>query len=227
MTCIPQLNKRKGSQHWLQDIVNNRPDEINAKLRSRLGLEPDATITWRSPLADDDYAEYQDECFLKRLRVKSLDYTLDKFWPARGPVWDGLALSSRGDLILVEAKAHCSEIESPASGAKDKSSIDLIRKSLKETREYMGVAKDVDWAGKYYQYTNRLAHLYFLRVLNNLPAWLVFVYFVNAKDVTKPANEENYAVAIKTMHEHLGIGRHKLEEWVVELAVDTMELNVR
>ncbi len=31
----------------------------------------------------------------------------------------------------------------------------------------------------FYQYINRLAHLYLLRVLNKIPAYLVFVYFVN------------------------------------------------
>ena len=35
-----------------------------------------------------------------------------------------------------------------------------------------------DWSGTFYQYANRLAHLYLLHELNDVDAWLVFVYFV-------------------------------------------------
>ncbi len=216
MSRIQQLGKTKGSQHWLQLAVNSNPNSIDAKIRTALGLKRDDSMIWHSPLADDEHAEYQDDCFLKRLRIKSLEVPLSAFWPPHGPVWDGLALSSRGDVILVEAKAHVNELVSPACGASEPA-MTLIRKSLNATREYMGVTKDVDWAGKYYQYTNRLAHLYFLRVLNHLPAWLVFVYFVNASDVAKPASKEDYEAAIKTMHDHLGIGKHPLNKYVIEV----------
>ena len=35
--------------------------------------------------------------------------SLSSFWPRRGPQWDGLARTGRGDLLLVEAKAHVAD----------------------------------------------------------------------------------------------------------------------
>ena len=40
-----------------------------------------------------------------------------------------------------------------------------------------------DWSHCFYQYANRLAHLYLLRESNGLDAFLVFVYFVDDRTV--------------------------------------------
>ncbi|MGB5106554.1 MAG: hypothetical protein WBP29_11775 [Candidatus Zixiibacteriota bacterium] len=221
MSRIQQLEKTKGSQHWLQMLVNSRPHILIDQLRKPLGLTGDDSIIWRSPLAHDNYSEYSDDEFLKKLDLegKLQHRPLESFWPHRGPVWDGLATTNRGDVILVEAKAHVNELVSPACGASEPA-MTLIRKSLNETREFLGVTTGTDWAGTYYQYTNRLAHLYLLRVRNNIPAWLVFVYFLNAQDVKGPTTIQEWKNKIGLMHDQLGLGKHPLEKFVVEVMVE-------
>ena len=51
----------------------------------------------------------------------------------------------------------------------------------------MRVTSTTDWTKCFYQYANRLAHLYFLKELNGIDAALVFVYFtgdttINGRD---------------------------------------------
>ena len=56
--------KPRGSQRWLQLADNRRPETLNAELRRKLDLLPGESITWRSPLEEDDFAENRDEDFL-------------------------------------------------------------------------------------------------------------------------------------------------------------------
>ena len=64
------------------------------------------SITWRSPLRSDDFAEYRDADFLKVVGLEEWSGALAEFWPQRGPQWDALGVSNQGDVLLVEAKAH-------------------------------------------------------------------------------------------------------------------------
>ena len=123
MSRFEQQQATKGSQKWLQILVNDRPDLLAAHFRAAAKLPPPLNIEWLSPLASDGYAEYQDSDFLNRLGVTlpanflPTGRALQDFWPERGPVWDGLGKSGEGHLILIEAKAHISEIASPSSAA--------------------------------------------------------------------------------------------------------------
>lgn len=146
----------KGSQHWLQHLVNNRPAALDQPLALALNLTQADKIYWHSPLRTDGYAEYRDGAFLSRLGVQLDVQPLASFWPARGPVWDGLATTSHRDLLLVEAKSHLAELRSPSTRATGVSR-ERIQASLTTTRRYLGVAPDVDWTSTYFQYTNRLA----------------------------------------------------------------------
>lgn len=221
MSRIQQLEKAKGSQHRLQVIVNSNPNILTDKLRGPLGLKGDDSIIWRSPLASDAYSEYSDGQFLKVLGLdgKLRNRSLESFWPHGGPVWDGLATTDRGDVILVEAKAHLSEMSSSGSRASELA-LAQIRRSLDETRDFLGVTTGSDWSGTYYQYTNRLAHLYLLRVLNNIPAWLVFVYFLNDTEMNGPKSMLTWKNKIAQMHHQLGLGKHPLEQFIVEVMVE-------
>ncbi len=97
-------------------------------------------ITWRSPLAIDNYVEYKDEEFLNVLEIQSLKTNLTDFWPASGPRWDALAKSSSGKLFLVEAKSHITELISGFKGS-NPTSIQKINKSLDETKKRLGLKK--------------------------------------------------------------------------------------
>lgn len=230
MSRVIQPKGTKGSQYWLQVLVNEQPERLNAPVREALGLDPAAKIEWRSPLAKDDYAEYRDEAFLDLLDIRLDEVPLDAFWPKHGPQWDALGVLNEHEPLLVEAKAHLAEFASPPCQASPKS-LALIRKSLADARAFFcGEATDPaqaiempDWSGTYYQYTNRLAHLYLLRELNGIPAHLLFVDFVNAADVHGPTSAADWHEAIVICHRHLGLPLDRPLPHVGHVFVDVAE----
>jgi hypothetical protein len=212
----------RGSQLWLQKLVNDHPHVLNRALTPLFGLPPDAIISWHSPLREDDYAEYQDESFLERLGVTLPRRSLASFWPRRGPVWDGLGTTTRGDLLLVEAKSHAPELTS--SAAASDASLARIRASLDETRAFLHASPQIDWTTGFYQYANRLAHLYLLRELNGLPAYLVHIYFVNDHEQGGPATQAEWRSTLLLAKTLLGIRRHRLAPFVLDVFVDLADL---
>lgn len=194
---VPTKKPFKGSQRWLQFFVNEQPDLLNHAVRRAATIAPDVQITWQSPLTNDEFAEYSDQAFLDRLGLSTLKVPLSKFWPSNGAHWDALATTSADDVILVEAKAHITEFATDPTDASSQESLRLIHKSLGEVQRFMKVSKircrPELWANAFYQYANRIAHLYSLRELNDIPAHLVFVDFVNdpdsGQDVVRSASE--------------------------------------
>ena len=213
------MKATRGSQKWLQIGVNQYPEILNSAIRASAKMPVGTEIKWLSPLASEDYAEYRDQAFVKRLGLKLRHRSLIDFWPSRGPVWDGLAVTSTGEVLLVEAKAHIPEMVSPASKASPASLI-LIEKGLAETREALAPRTTITWSGTFYQYSNRLAHLYFLRTLNGEKARLVFLYFVGDADVSGPESRAEWEGAIQVTEAYLGLGRHKLSTYVHHAFVD-------
>ena len=61
MSRFPQGPAVKGSQKWIQKLVNGNPELLNAEIRKHLTLSTDESISWLSPRAEDDYAEYRDQ----------------------------------------------------------------------------------------------------------------------------------------------------------------------
>lgn len=218
MSRSTQNKAIRGSQKWLQEFVNRYPELLNDTLWPRLHLGADDTIEWCSPLEEDGYAEYQDEAFLKRVSVSLEKRSLNSFWPCRGPVWDGLARISRGDIILVEAKAHVSELTSSCQAGPQ--SQKLIRDSLAETAEFYNATSPQNWLHGHYQYANRLAHHYLLRHLNGIQAWLVFIYFINDCTMLGPDSVRGWQSAIEAADGYLGITRTRLEPFVVNVFLD-------
>ena len=223
MPRISQGPGVKGSQKWIQKLVNEKPDLLNSPIRTQLDLPDTEKITWLSQIADDDYAEYQDEAFLDLLGIKLPKVSLSDFWPSRGPVWDGLGKSETEKVFLVEAKSHISEVLSPKTGARV-TSLRKIKKSLDETKTFLHSNSEHDWASTFYQYTNRLAHLYLLRELNDVSAYLIFVYFLNDEDMNGPKSIDEWHGAIKLLHSFLGVGRHRLSEFTADIFIDVRML---
>jgi len=219
MPRIEQVPAIKGSQKWIQKLANEKSDLLNSLIRAQLNLPDTDTITWLSPIAEDDYAEYQDQAFLDLLAIKLTKVSLSDFWPSRGPVWDGLGKSKTGKVFLVEAKSHISEVLSPGTGAGVKS-LRKIKKSLDKTKSFLNSNSEHDWTSTFYQYTNRLAHLYLLRTLNEVPAYLIFLYFVNDKEMNGPQSIDEWFGAIRLLHSFLGIGRHKLNKYIADIFID-------
>lgn len=214
----------RGSLKWIRVAVNEHTALLNARVCDSLGLSRDTAIEWRSPRADDEYAEYRDDDFLRKLSVDLDLFPLPRFWPPRGPQWDALATVGPDGLLIVEAKANVPEIVSPGTSAKGKR-LQHIERSLNATKRYLGVPADIPWSGKLYQYANRLAHLYLLRKLNKKRAYLAFVYFTGANDVNGPKSKDEWQAAIAVAKGVLGLPkRHRLSRYVGDVYIDVSEL---
>jgi len=222
MARFRQPKAKKGSQKWIQKLVNDKPHIMNSRIWGALNLSTEEDIQWFSPLKSDDYAEYRDQAFLDRLGIKLEKVPLKLFWPSGGPQWDALGKSSSGKLFLVEAKSHIGELISTLR-AKNGASAERIRKSLDETRRFLGSKTEFDWTKIFYQYANRLAHLYLLRK-NGVDAYLVFVYFVNDWEMRGPATASEWKGATKLIHECLGIGRHRLRQYITDIFIKTEQI---
>lgn len=127
-----------GSQRWLQVAVDRKPQLLTSALQRSGAIGQRVTVTWRSPLEGDDFPEYRDAAALEKTGIGSsnLKKPLETFWPMRGPGWDALGITSEGQRIFIEAKAHIPEAATPATKATATGSLDLINRSLREARSF-------------------------------------------------------------------------------------------
>jgi hypothetical protein len=110
---------QSGSQRWLQLAVNRNPQLILGALQRSGAIAPQATLMWSSPLETEDFREYRDRSALEKAGIANVDLKkqLGKSWPARGPGWDALGITSEGHPLFLEAKAHIPEAATPATRA--------------------------------------------------------------------------------------------------------------
>jgi hypothetical protein len=212
---------RAGSQRWLHLAVNTQVTLLDEPIVNSLGGTAGRPLEWLCPASGGGYREYRDLQALELLGVPAvIQHSLSGFWPRRGPAWDGLARTAAGDLLLVEAKATITELASGRSLAGPES-LNRITDRLRSVREELAPKSTVDWTHTFYQYANRLAFLYFLRQLNELPAHLVLVYFVNARDVKGPASRTEWEAALTLMYASMGLPRrHLLSPYIHNVFVD-------
>lgn len=223
MPRIPRPSEARRSEHWLRLMVREHPGLLGTAIAEAFGWRK-TVIDWLSPIQDDDYAEYYDQAFLDRLRIDELNMPLEEFWPKRGPQWDGLARTTDGKQILVEAKAHIDE----AVDFRSKASADALRRieqRLDEAKAAFHANKDACWHSPLYQMANRLSHLYYLAGINKKDAYLVFIDFANAPDVPEPASREEWQGAIRLAHRCLGLKDSKLKRRVATIIVDLQNGN--
>jgi hypothetical protein len=214
MGRYPQPSDGHGSLRCIQTLVNDHPALLTSSIKDKINIESD-TIEWVSPLKDDEYAEYRDNDFLERLGISELKVPLNHFWPERGPQWDALGKGSNGEVFLVEAKANIPELLSRC-GAKSPKSRKRIQRRFKETREFLKCKPSIDWTTGFYQYANRIAHLYFLRHLNKINTYLIFVYFVD--DTTHiPTSIEQWHGALELEKKLLGLNKHKYSKYITDV----------
>jgi len=224
---IPQLKENpKGSQKWLQKIINTCPEILNAHIVEKLPSLSDRKICWLSPLEKDEFAEYRDAAFLQRLGLPGLGEELKHFWPKRGPQWDALGKTSDGQIyILIEAKANVPELVS-FCGAKEKDSLKTISESLNETQQWLNCREPcIDWKYGFYQYANRLAHLYFLIDKAHLETYLIFIYIVQDSSHI-PTSQEAWGSALKIQKKLMGLSTKNLTDKVIELFININEIKL-
>ncbi len=233
----------RGSRRWLQVLVNNRPDFfVRDDIVVRLPGAP-VDIDWRSPLLADHYAEYRDQTFVDRLATSKfltspldLQNPLAEFWPRFGPQWDALAVTDQGQILLVEAKSHISQMATSPGQARGKSAQQLINQSLDETKTFLKARGMADWSTSFYQYANRLAHLYWLRELNGIDAYLVNLFFLNDGEINGPRTQAEWQGAIELQQVFMGVRlpassgsalNHWVGAYVLNVFIDTDEFTVR
>lgn len=224
--------KTLGSRMYIQDIVNDNPQYLNKLiLSSSISLatyvrqEPEwVSPLEKDPLTEKKYKEYRDDGFLWPIKQAFLYKKLGDFWPAGGPQWDALATVKGKDgtngVLIVEAKANIPELGGPtyACGAESPKSLDKIKRSFASVKIELGVTPDADWMGDYYQYANRLAHLYFLHVICQVPTWLVYVYFIGGRKVSSLSSAEDWQNELNKRRETLGIPKkHMLTQQTIEI----------
>ncbi|MFA4902347.1 MAG: hypothetical protein WC600_06325 [Desulfobaccales bacterium] len=223
---VTQLKENpKGSQKWLQEIINTYPECLNRLIQQKITSLSGREICWISPLKLDGYAEYRDIDFLKQIGLADLSEKLNYFWPKNGPQWDALGKTSDGKAyILIEAKANVPELVS-FCGAKDKDSLKTISTSLAETQQWLSCRESrIDWKFGFYQYANRLAHLYFLREKAHIEAYLIFLYFV--EDSTHILTSlEDWKCALKLQKKLMGLSAGNLTDKVLDLFININEIN--
>lgn len=223
MARIKQNSNEHGSLKDIQILINKNTSLIDAEIRRSFKGLSKREIIWTSPIGSDDFAEYRDSDFIKKVGLDPAEIKLNKFWPAGGAQWDALAKTKEGDIIIVEAKANIPEIVSSATKAGGISK-KLIDQSLLETKDYLNTKNNIDWSGKFFQYTNRIAHLYFLREKCNKNAYLINVYFIGDKSVNGPESIFEWKGALTVLRKYLGLTRHKLSKYMADIFIDINNL---
>ena len=221
MTRFAQPGGIHGSLKWIQRAVNERWSSLENPIRAALGAH---SIEWRSPLRQDNFAEYRDGDFLELLGLARLRPELSKFWPSRGPQWDALGVTGDREVILVEAKAHVGEMCTSATKASAVSR-ELIASSLSDCAVRLRArAGHADWSEHFYQLSNRLAHLQFL-LDHDVSARLVLVNFLNDHEMDGPTTSEAWDAAYQVAFHVLGLGRrHALSPYILHVYPDVAEV---
>ncbi len=236
---MPSVQGRahKGSQKWLQMAVNECPRLLNGAILCGLPDSP-TDIDWRSPLAKDNYKEHRDKEFLDELGVsrflrKPLPSWNDlySFWPKSGPRWDAHGITDKGQIVLVEAKSHITELQGQGSGATNQKSVEKIARSLHETQQFLGADPSIDWAkSPYFQFANRLAFLYWFHELNGRDAYLVLLYFLNDKEMNSadtyvPSTPGEWISVVTHQDRLMGIRqRHPLSDRIIHAYIDVNDI---
>lgn len=195
---IVQKTGLRGSLKWIQLLVNDLPGIFSQKIGA-------SDIDWLSPLKDDDPAEYRDSDFLKVLNLEHLQQDrLEDYWSNSGPQWDALG-KSRCKYSLVEVKVNIPEIYSTCK-AKNPRSVSKIEQAISESKKFYSIENGEGWLAGYYQYANRLSHLFFLREVSGVDAELLFVYFCD--DPTNISTSiEDWSAALAHQKKSMGIGK--------------------
>lgn len=202
-----------GSQLQTQLWVNRHPQQLGEALGEVFPELAKAEIEWRSPLADESYAEQFGASFLRAVDLGEHRQGLKEFWPARGPQWDALAIVRRPGkppgVLLVEGKSYPDEMlkGSPTTSKTGSSNRQLIDASLAWTRRELGVGEEhaTEWCGALYQNANRLAHLLWLRD-RGVDAWLVHLLFTGDQ-TTRRTERDAWEAAVLKADQRLGLPR--------------------
>ena len=221
---VPQTEGIKGSKKWIQELIETHPDILLRHLKQHRNLQGLKDINWVSPRKEDDFAEYRDVGFLARLGLEEHRKTLESFWPKGGPQWDALGIDNNNPrrVFLVEAKANIAEVITECKAESPKSR-EQIESSINRVQSFLGCKSLIPWTKGFYQYANRIAHLYFMREIAGIDAFLVFIYFLN-DETHIPTTKEQWQGMLEIQERLMDISSHKLQRFVVKSFIDIKEM---
>ena len=212
-----------GSQMHLQVWANRRSSVLSGHILAAYDIDlPPEAMRWLSPIEVAQYREYRDGSFLRAIGEESARLRLRQFWPSGGPVWDGLAqIDSDAPggrrIFLIEAKSYPEEVHGRGCQATVGSeALATIRRSLDRAAQWLNIQRTPAWEGRLYQSANRIAHLYFLREVLKLNAYMVNVCFVG--DPRRPTDVEAWHVAHAAFRAELGMSPQALP-WLTDITV--------
>ncbi|MDT8068502.1 MAG: hypothetical protein ROO76_10100 [Terriglobia bacterium] len=110
--------------------------------------------------------------------------------------------------MLIEAKSYPEEMWNERGSGATGDARNQIAASLAKANRWFGADPKADWMGRYYQYANRLAYLYFFREIVCIPTWLINVCFVD--DPRTPTPESSWRIAINQTETSLGLTKRPL-----------------
>jgi hypothetical protein len=211
----------RGSQKWIQDLVNGSSEQLDRAIVGSLTTAINLPIEWLSPLRANGYAEYRDTAFLECLGLSQHAASLREFWPLSGPRWDALGRTG-STYFLVEAKANIPELISDCQATAPHSR-EMIAAALRRTQQWLGASPHVDWLTGFYQYANRLAHLYFMREIARVDAYMVFLYILN--DPTHiPTSRIKWHGALELQRALLRLGGRQYRDYVISMFLDAADI---
>lgn len=228
-----QLRIGYGSEWHLLQFLGRHRNMLNEKVLKQTGAE---SVNWLDyPCSNREKFFYSEWCGLDFLQnIVEIPYEWNSFWPQKGNQqnWDAVAqlkFGSKIEWLLVEAKAHTSELKSRCK-AKKNGGLSQIQTAFNQTKAALDISDQHDWLSPYYQFCNRLAVLHFLNK-NHIPARLLFVYFLgdqNPNTKSSPKNEGGWTFALTAMHEHIGLKRHSpLESRIHKMFLPTCQPDSR
>ncbi len=210
-----------GSEFHLLRWMGRHRTEFNKHILEAIGKEG-TDIDWLDfPFAGSVKSldsEWKGLDFLpNNLSVKK-DWS--QYWPNGKGIqnWDlvgRLNKPSKVEWVLVEAKAHIGEISSNCM-ATAKQSIRKISEAFDSVKKAAGVDAAQNWMSPYYQYTNRIAVLWFLHK-HDIPARLLFIYFYGDQrpssptkwQINCPQRKEDWQDALRRQDKHVGLPKQQ------------------
>lgn len=210
--------KLEGSLKQIRNLINQNPLVINHLIANESGDDSFFDINWKSPIFVDNYAGYSDSDYLERVGISDVKLPLAEFLPLTGLLWNGLGVADE-KVIVLEAKSSVDELRGKCYSC-DINAPKLIGSSLKSTQNYLQVDESNDWMGEYYDYTAKIANLYYLRELNGVDAYLTCVYFVGDGSEGMPSKISEWKENIVKRNCKLGLSKeHKLSNYILDVFV--------
>jgi hypothetical protein len=197
-----------GSDDHLRVYLASARGVLDEKVSAAIS-RPGSPLTWLEfPRTATGDRELRGIEFLLREEHREVYEEWRKFWPVTGQQqkWDAVARSDN-EWLLFEAKSNQPEFCSGPTTAKKEGGLGQLTRSLGRVKRDLGVHRYFTWTGTYYQYTNRLAMLWFLQK-HDVPACLLFVYFFGDRfpDGTPcPASESEWEALLEARRLTLGL----------------------